>query len=172
MTAYLSRAAFAAAAMALGLSSAQAYTYSASGDLNVSLQINSTCTVTTTPVTFTSLGDPSDTQARGTLSVRCTSGTHYDVDLGAGGNASGGTRAMKGSKGGTVPYNLYCKSDYTGVWGSTMNNGKALAACIGQGADQVSSGSETYTVYGAIPVLQGNPTADTYNDTVLVTINY
>ena len=173
MKTLLSRAALAAAAMALGLSGAHAttYTYSATGDLSVSLQITSTCVVGASTLSFGAIGgDPSGTPSAGSLTVKCTAGTHYDIDLGKGTGGISANRVMKGSKGGTVAYNLYYDPANTQVWGSATTNGKSWAGWAG--TDRVGTGGgELINVYGLIAANQ-NGVPDTYSDTVIITINY
>lgn len=105
-----------------------------------------------------------DVDQTSTMSVTCTSGAPYSVKLNAGANPSSAgdvdTRRMKSSGTDYVSYNLY--SDSAG--GTTWENTTGVAR-TGTGS------AETITVYGRIPA-QTTPAADTYTDTVTVTLTY
>lgn len=165
----ISRAALAAAAIALGLSGAHA-TYIATGDLSVSLQVTSSCSVGSSSISFSNMGDPSNTPGAGVVTVKCTTGTPFDIDLGQGTGGSAAYRVLKGAKGGTVKYNLYVDTNYSNVWGSTMTGGKTFA---GWQQQRIGTGAgDSIPVYGLIAAGQGNAAPDSYIDTVAVTISY
>ena len=99
-----------------------------------------------------------------TMQVQCTNTTPYDIGLDAG-TGSGATVAVRKmtSGGATVNYSLYSDSGRTTVWGNTV--GTNTVAATGSGA------SQSYTVYGRVPV-QTTPAPATYTDTITVTVTY
>jgi len=106
------------------------------------------------------------------LKVTCTNGAAYNIELGAGLNASTGgdvnTRRMKGeslspdNSGDYVPYNLYSDASRATVWGETV--GTNTIASTGTGAQQA------YTIYGRVP--STNFTVGNYRDTVTATVTF
>lgn len=103
-----------------------------------------------------------------TISMSCTVGTTYDIELGAGssfGQASGfgSLRAMRqGVTSNYVAYELTSDAGYATPWGTLPGNAVAATA---------ASTAISHTVYGRIPN-QSVPAVGTYNDTVAVTVNY
>jgi spore coat protein U-like protein len=98
------------------------------------------------------------------VAVQCTNTTPYNIGLDAG--ANGGTtttRLMKGSGSPTVQYKLFQDAGHTVNWGNTV--GSDTSSQTGNGA------SQSYTIYGRIPP-QTTPAADTYTDTITVTVTY
>ncbi|NGY04417.1 Csu type fimbrial protein [Solimonas terrae] len=99
-----------------------------------------------------------------TINITCTSGAPYTVKLNAGANAGTtndvNTRRMKSSATNYVSYNLYSDSAGGTTWDNTT------------GVTRSGTGSvENITVYGRVPP-QTTPPADTYTDTVTVTLTY
>lgn len=99
----------------------------------------------------------------GTFDVRCTRGTAYRVDLGAGQHAVGGTRRMLNVVTGTeyLPYALYSDGARAQPWTSARTVARTATTW-----DPV-----TFTVYGRIPAQQP-ATAGVYLDTVQSTVNF
>jgi spore coat protein U-like protein len=109
--------------------------------------------------------------APGTINITCTFGTPYDIDLGQGNGGVASNRVMKGTKGGTINYNLYYNRGNTQVWGSTMTGGNTYAGWAGSpmtGAGAVQS----IQVNGLIAGGQSSTAPDIYSDTVLITVSY
>jgi spore coat protein U-like protein len=144
-----------------------AYAATAVGSLGVTITIAKTCVVgTSTPVDFglrTLL--TSDIDADGALSVTCTTGTTYDIGLGAGtgSGASVASRLMTGPLSATVTYQLYRNPARSQNWGETV--GTDTLAGTGSGLAQ------SIPVYGRVGS-QTTPGPGTYNDTVTVTVTY
>lgn len=154
------------AAGALGLPLAgQAAT--TTDQFTVSANVLATCTIAANDLSF---GDydpaalaPND--ANSTISVKCTSGTPYNVGLNAG-NGSGATvtdRKMTGPNGATLNYGLYQDAARTTNWGNTV--GTDTEPGTGTGA------SQSLTVYGRIPAGQFVQ-AGSYTDIITATITY
>lgn len=174
----------AAASMLIPMSAALAGT--ATAQLNVSAQVLGSCTVTATPVSF-GVYDPSqagDSQAQGTITLQCASGTTPVVKLSSGNHAASvsvtkttqdGTTVAATSSGVTITramqnqgtflgYDLFTDSSYSTVWNATNT---ISPGSIG------SVQAETLTVYGDIPEQQTQTlSTGTFSDTVLVTVSF
>ncbi len=121
------------------------------------------CIVATQAVNFGAHGSlQHNVDATGSVSVQCTPATDYTIKLN-GGNADGASTARQMSKGSeTVAYDLYRDGARSQHWGDSEGS---VAADIGNGTEQM------HTVYGRVPP-QPTPTAGTYTDTVIVTVDY
>ncbi|TIN25917.1 MAG: spore coat protein U domain-containing protein [Mesorhizobium sp.] len=127
--------------------------------------INANCNVSATNVNFGSVGVlASNVDSTGSVTVRCTDATPYNIGLGAG-TGSGATVASRKMTSGirTVTYSLYSDTGRTTVWGNTI--GTNTASGTGTGLDQA------YTVYARAPA-QTTPAPGTYTDTIVVTVTY
>ena len=136
---------------------------------NVKIVITSVCDIQTAPtdVDFgNTASTATDKTATGTVNVKCTSGTPYNIGLNAG-TTAGSTvtnRRMKSATAGNtdlVPYSLYRDSGMTQNWGNTV--GETLTD-TGTGAVQAKS------VYGKVP--SANFRADSYSDVVTATVTW
>ncbi|WP_295919334.1 spore coat U domain-containing protein [uncultured Xanthomonas sp.] len=147
-----------------------AWAQSDSRTFNVKIQITSVCDIQTAP-TDVDFGSVNSTQtainSTGTLNVRCTSGTPYNIALnaGSGSGATVTTRTMgsaDASNTARVPYALYRNAARTQNWGSTI--GIDTQAGTGNGAVQ------PITVYGQ--VASTNYPAGSYSDVVTATVTW
>ncbi|MEW7001308.1 spore coat U domain-containing protein [Serratia ureilytica] len=99
----------------------------------------------------------------GTLSLTCTTGTDYTVALDNGLHVTSGTqRRMASTAGAFISYNLYQDAARTTAWGSGAN------ALTGTG----TGAAVPLIVYGRVPAAGSTPAADTYNDTVTMTVTW
>ncbi|WP_160126083.1 spore coat U domain-containing protein [Serratia sp. Z4] len=118
--------------------------------------------------TYSSLNNIIDASATGaggagTLSLTCTTGTDYTVALDNGLNVTSGTqRRMASTAGAFISYNLYQDVARTTAWGSGAN------ALTGTG----TGAAVPLVVYGRVPAAGSTPAADTYNDTVTMTVTW
>jgi spore coat protein U-like protein len=125
------------------------------------------CTLTTSDINFGNVGALSNpVTASGTVTVRCTSNAGYTISMDGGNSKS--TDPTRRWMGGTTPqtgvsYGLYQNSQYSLPWGNTPGLTKLD---IGSGSNQI------FTVYGRTNPSTITPPADTYNDTVIVTVTY
>lgn len=127
--------------------------------------INANCNVSATNVNFGSVGVlAANVDSTGSVTVRCTDTTPYNIGLSAGAG-SGATVASRKMTSGikTVTYSLYSDSGRTSVWGNTI--GTDTNAGTGTGLDQA------YTVYARAPA-QTTPAPGAYTDTIVVTVTY
>lgn len=124
------------------------------------------CVVVATPLVFGTLNllgaSPNDSTA--TVTVTCTPGTGFNVGLDNGANFSG-TRRMKSATAAVyVPYTLTQDAAHATPWGATIgtNTVAGTAAVV----------PTLLTVYGRVPAGTTPVAADTYLDTVTVTVTY
>lgn len=97
-----------------------------------------------------------------TVTLRCPSGTPWQIALSAG-NHHNGTRRMSNGMGSFVSYELYRNAGRTQVWGSTT--GADTASGTGTGVAAV------VPIHGRIP-MQGSVSTGTFTDVVVVTLTY
>ena len=129
----------------------------------VSATVTADCVMTTTPLDFGTVGLIGTTRTAQTpLTVTCTSGAPFSIALGPGSAAAGPTqrRMYRGSE--SILYALYRDAARTQPWGDSTGQ---LLSATGAGTPLA-----TY-IYGAVPA-QTAPTAGTYSDTVVVTLQY
>lgn len=162
-TTLLAAAIVAAGLIAQPLEVAHAGTVSA--NMNVKIKIQNACQITTAPTdldfgTQGPLTAAIDNQT--TFGVTCTDQAPYNIGMGAGQNASGGSNRMTDGTN-FVSYALYQDSARTTVWGNTV--GSDTEAGTGNGDEQ------TITVYGEVPA-QTTPPAGNYSDVVAVTVTF
>lgn len=135
----------------------------ATTDLVLTVVILPSCSISANPLAFGSYSG-AVVNATTTLSVTCTNTTPYNVGLSAG-SGSGATvtsRKMTGPGGASLDYSLFSNSTRTTNWGNTSGS---WVGGTGNGAAQ------TLTVYGQVPANQ-HPTAGSYTDTIIATVNY
>lgn len=134
----------------------------------VTATVADSCTVTAADLNFGAY-DPNagDLDGTSTITATCTAGTPYDIGLDRGNNnanASGTTRAMAGTGGEYLSYELYQEATHSTVWGNTVGS-DAL------NVPSAAGGATAHTVYGRIPAGQFVPAAN-YADTINVTITF
>jgi spore coat protein U-like protein len=155
------------AASALSLVSFGASAVTKTADLAVSATVIESCEVTTAAVAFgnydASTGLAVDNT--GSVDVICSSGTTYDIGLGAGTGATAtvSTRQMGDAGTGVLNYALYKDSGRLTNWDDT---GLGVVSGTGNGS------SQSHPVYGRIAADQAAAPAGAYTDTVVVTVTY
>jgi spore coat protein U-like protein len=133
------------------------------------------CVALASPVSFGSYApfDAAPVTGSGTVSVRCSLvgllsiGVQYTIQLSPGSSGSYADRHLvNGAR--ALRYNLYTDGARSSVWG----NGSAGTAAVTDGyVLGLLTTTRGYPVYGRIPAGQNVP-AGTYNDTILVTVDY
>lgn len=150
------------------LLSAAAHAAQSAASLTVSVNVDGNCTASTQSLNF---GNPASgdinsnpTDAEAVLSVNCSTGTPFQIDMDAGLQPSGCTSARCMSNGADLlPYNIYLDAARTQVWGTSVG---------GTQVDGVGVGSpEPHTIYGRI-FQASNPNPGIYTDTVTITITF
>jgi spore coat protein U-like protein len=141
----------------------------ATANLSVSVSVDSACTVSTSSLNFSTyapLGVNATTpdDAQGTVTLVCTTGAVATIGLNGGLHVTGGQPYL-GDGGGAhfVPYAMYQDSSHSTVWGM---NGNAMTL-----AAAPNSNERVFPVYGRIAAGLSAPPG-TYNDTVLVSVNF
>lgn len=153
--------------LASGTSCASATT-TASGVLTVQASVVATCTVASGTLAFGVINPAVGTTSLPStnLSVTCTLGTPFSVGLGDGANASGGQRRMKGATQlQYLSYDLFRDAMGTQRFGDSVTS-QRLASQTGLGVT-----ANALPVYGAVSSGQ-SAAADTYSDTVPITVYY
>jgi len=123
------------------------------------------CTVSATSLNFGPHGIlDTAVDAANTVSVTCSNTTPYTISL-SGGNAGATdpTQRQMANGAATVTYGIYRDAARLLPWGSTI--GVDTVAGTGNGSTQ------NHTGYGRVPA-QSTPSAQTYTDTILVTVTY
>jgi len=145
------------------------------GILTATITIKSNCHLTaTSEVSFGTVDPttPSNVSGAGSISVACTKGTTISsIVLNQGNNFGGSTRRMSDGTGDFVAYELYTDSSHTTLWGdNTSGIGGALAS--GFTASSSAGAAQSFSVYGLVRANAVDVPANTYNDTVNVTVNF
>jgi len=134
---------------------------------NVTATVLTNCTVSASNLAFGSYtaSATSPTNMGTNLSVTCTNGLAYTVNLN-GGNTPGTVAARQMSDGNShvLHYQLYTTNGYSSIFGDGTS-GSVTVSGTGSGAAQ------SIPVYGKIPVAQYVP-AGSYSDTISVSVNY
>jgi len=157
----LGLAAFAALALAV-----PAAAQTASATFQVSANVLKNCTVSAGDVVIGAYdpvvaNDTADATGTGTVTVRCTKNTLYNVGLNDGSHV--GRRMQVGASGDFLSYELYSDSGYTSVWGATGTARVTRTAS--------SSAAFAHTVYARVPAGQ-DVDQGAYTDTVTATIEF
>jgi spore coat protein U-like protein len=145
---------------------AQAATKTAS--FTVSTTVAKNCIISAGDLTFVGFDGSADVAAASTITVRCTNGTLYDVNLSTGlSNDFQNRRMFNGTD--FLEYNLYVNGTNT-IWGDNS---------VGTGRPPQRTGAglgtaQTLTVDGRLPVTTNNAAADalTFTDVITATIVY
>jgi spore coat protein U-like protein len=152
-----------AAALAAFAIHGDAFAFStATGTLTVTASIGTTCTVNNTGINFGTISTAVAVTTSGNLSVNCSNGLVYSLDLDAGINPAAANANRQLANGANrLGYNIYTSNTFTTVWGSSMAGGTSQSF-TGNGANQ------SITAYLKTPI-QAAPPTGVYTDTVTVT---
>lgn len=154
------------------------------GSLSITASVAQTCLVSATSTLAFGTYDPVVTNAStaltgtGSVSIKCTKGSSgITLDLDAGAHASGNQRRLQGATvtteflnyGITQPATASPWTSCAGstVWGSTVGGSLYTPT----GVTWSASAAQAFTVCGSIPGGQ-NISAQSYTDTVTVTVNF
>jgi spore coat protein U-like protein len=157
-----------AAGVLLAMSgAAQAATKTTTFQVQASVATN--CLITVPNLVLGAFNGELDLAASTNISVRCTNGTPFNVNLSTGSSGTYANRTMTGP-GGTLVYNLYTENTtYTTVWGDTTNStGRLGGTGAGMGSPQL------LTVHGRLLASQNTGLIDAGNfaDTITATVVY
>ncbi len=143
-------------------------------NFKVLLEITESCAFSTLGATDVDFGSvirsANAADAAGALTVDCTVGSSYKIELNegtnpllAGATASANSRRMKhATLGEYVAYGLFRDASRTAPWGLDTNS-QALS-------QTAAAAAESIPVYGRIPASQTNKSAGNYQDTVIATL--
>ena len=161
-------------AMLLGTAAITAPAYALDGSLSVSASIGTACTISTTTLAFSSYdavgaNASADLLAQGGVTSTCSIGSSGHIKMGQGLHAEEGSsdgtplRRMVHSTNGTsfLSYRVYSDSARGDVWENTTG-----VAYTGTGI------SQALTVYGSVTQAQTDAIVGSYQDTLVVAINY
>ena len=150
--------------MAAALPLSQAAAATATTTFSVTANVVTTCSITATNLNF---GNYSGVQLDGTstLSVTCSTGTTYEIQLHAGTapGATTTTRKMTGPGGQLLGYGLFRDAARTMNWGEVVPTDTRFG--VGNGAVQ------PFPVFGRIPASQF-PQSGAYSDTISVELTF
>ncbi len=134
----------------------------------VSATVAKNCIISAGDLTFAGFDGSADVSAASTITVRCTNGTTYDVNLSTGlSNDFQNRRMFNGTA--FLEYNLYVDGTNT-IWGDTTNGTGRPTQGTGAGLGTVQS----LIVDGRLPATVNNAAADalTFTDSITATIIY
>ena len=153
--------------LALGMPSV-AHSQTASSNLSVNATVTANCTVSTSALSFgnVDVGNGTNFDGTGGISVTCTNGTAWTAaaDAGTGTGATLLNRRMSAG-GNLLNYSLFTDAARTSIWG----NGAGSTATIGGTG---TGSAQNVTVYGRVGSGQTSAPAGSYSDTVAVTVAY
>jgi spore coat protein U-like protein len=134
----------------------------------VSATVAKNCIINAAPLSFVGFDGSVDVTSSSTITVRCTNGTAYDVNLSTGSSNDFQTRRMINGTA-YLEYNLYVNGTNT-IWGDLSNGTGRPATGTGAGLGT----TQTLTVDGRLPVTANNAAADalTFTDVITATIVY
>lgn len=132
----------------------------------VSAEVVSGCTITANPMNFGSLfGVTGSARTSTTIHLRCTPDIAYGVELDYGLNKQGQSRRMFNPVGNRyLRYRVYSNAAYTQLWDDRPR--RQVSGNTGP------TGMVTLTAYGEIPTISNLAASGTYNDTVVVTVEF
>lgn len=154
-----------AASMIAGAGAAHAQT--STGTMPVSATVTENCVIAGQPLDFASVDVTSGAEVTGagSVTVTCTQGVEYtlNADVAEGGDAT--ARTMTSTSGTEVlSYALFTDAARTQAWGNGVS---------GQPLTGTGTGSEeAVSIYAKVAANQNALPADTYTDTVSMTITY
>ena len=148
---------------------AQAATKTAT--INVSASVAKNCIISAENLALGTFDGTNNLNTDGDITVRCTSGTGYTVQLSTGTSGSYTNRTLLGPSSSTLIYNLYTTNAYGTIWG---NNTGGSGHITGTGAGMGTTNDVTHTVYARLLAADnGGPVeAGAYTDTITATIIY
>jgi spore coat protein U-like protein len=140
----------------------------------VSANVVDNCIIGTTALNLGTFDGTNNLTGSSTITVRCSNGTDYTVDLNAGASGSYANRHLvnpSSTSGLPLVYNLYTSNTYGTIWGDTTGG---TGRASGLGAGMAVGNAITHTVYGQLLASSNTGAIDagTYNDTITATITY
>jgi len=137
--------------------------------MQVSATVSKNCVIDAPDLNLGTFDGTNNLQVNSTISVRCTSGTTFNVDLSTGAGTYANRTMTNGTD--TLVYNLYTTSGYATVWGDgTGTTGRGS----GTGAGMAAANAQSLIVYGRLlaSANTGAVGAGTYTDNITATVTY
>lgn len=148
----------------LSLLTLTAMTQATAAPLQTTFRVTASVSGTCSAATATELAfgnyDGSQNDGISTITVTCSSGTGYEIELNDGANYSAPNRRMKHGAADYLNYELFTDAGRTVRWG---NDDSSDVHMISDGTVQ------NINVYGRMPAGQNSPIGD-YADTITVTV--
>jgi spore coat protein U-like protein len=148
---------------------------SAPGTLSLTATVNTNCTVNSPTLTFGAIDPTAGVNSTGSavLSVTCTkSTTLVDIKLGPGGSQIPSSKRQLVNGAVTIPYQLFTDNTFTTLWGDSTTAGIGNDVNSGFSAFASAATPETFTVFGQILAADEDVAANTYTDSVAVTVDF
>lgn len=140
--------------------------------LNVSVTVSNDCQITTPNIAFG--GAPvvgSFSAVNQSINLSCTKGSSYTVGLNDGQNVLGGRRRMKSDANNYLAYDIF-KSAGSVRWGATSSARRASTdADVNPGAG-TGTGSQVFNYNAKVYTDQATPPAGTYQDSVILDVQF
>lgn len=145
---------------------AQAFTKTAS--FQVSANVVTNCVISATNLNLGTFNGTNDLASTSAITVSCTNGTGYVVDLSTGASADYTARSLANGAF-RLYYNLYTAGDYATIWG---DNSPGTGRLGGTGSGMANQ--DTLTVHGRLLAADntGPIDAGAYVDSITATITY
>ncbi len=136
----------------------------------VTANVLNNCVIAATPLALGDFDGTNDLANTSNVSVRCTNGTPFTVNLSAG-NSNNFTARIMSNGTDTLSYNLYTSSAHATVWG---DNSGSTDHMTGTGAGMAAANAVSLTVYGQLLAAAntGPVGAGTYTDTIIASVVY
>lgn len=134
----------------------------------VSATVTTNCVISAQPLVLGTFDGTNNLENSSDITVSCTSGTPYSVNLSTGGSGDFANRILSNGAANLL-YNLYTSSGYNTIWGdNTSGTGRLGGTGAGMGTPQ------TLTVWGRLLASQNQGAIDagSYTDTITATIVY
>ena len=156
------------------LCTAVAHAETSTGNLDVSATILTSCSVSASAMAFGVVVPGTDKDTEAVVSVLCTSGTTYTLDVGdgvyqisTGGSTDNLYRRQMGSAANRLPYVLYQEVGRVTEIAASVANTNFVTS-------QVSDGlTKTYSLYGRVIGTESSTSPPgAYSDTVIITVAF
>jgi spore coat protein U-like protein len=156
------------------LCAAVAHAETNTGNLGVSATIETGCSVSASAMAFGVVVPGTDKDTEAVVSVLCTSGTTYTLDLGDGlyqistGGSSGNLyRRHMASAANRLPYMFFQEPTRVTEIAASVANTNFITSTVGDGSTQ------TFTVYGRVVGTESSSSPPgSYSDTVIITVAF
>lgn len=151
-----------------------AHAETSTGHLDISATIHTSCSVSASAMAFGVVVPGTDRDTEAVVSVLCTSGTAYTLDVGdglyqisTGGSTDNLYRRQMGSAAERLPYVLYQEAGRITEIAASVTNNNFVTTTLGNGSTQ------SYTLYGRVVGTESSTTPPgSYSDTVIITVEF